>query len=130
MADVPQVTVTAVAVFCIKWKVDAVCFTVSQLVFTGLHGPYIGHSPRSDYFDIRSKGFDAELETDLVISFTGSAVADGNSTFFSCDLNEFFCDNRTCHGSTEQVFILINSACFYARHDEVFTELVDNVFDI
>ena len=106
------------------------CFTEFDLIFTRLHCPYICHTPWSNDLDVRSESLDAKLETDLVISFTGSAVADGNRTFFSCDLKEFFSDNPTCHGGTEQVFILINSACLYARHDEVFTALVDNDFDI
>ena len=48
MADMPQITVTAVAVFCIKWKINTVSFAVFDLIFTGLHGPYICHTPWSN----------------------------------------------------------------------------------
>ena len=72
----PQVSVTAVAVACIERKIDAVFVTVFNLIFPGLHGPYVGHSPRSDDLQIRSKGFDAKLETDLVVAFSGCAVAE------------------------------------------------------
>ena len=86
MADVPEVTVTAVAVVSGKRQVNSVCLAVCNLCFTGIHFPFIT-SPGSDDLDIRSKCLDAKLKTDLVISFSGSTVADGNSTFFSCNFN-------------------------------------------
>ena len=44
------------------------------------------------------------------------------------DLNEFLCDNRTCHGSTKQIFVLIYGTCLYTRYNVVITELVCNIF--
>ena len=88
MADVPQVAVTAVAVAAVERKINAVLLAVFDLIFTGLHGPYISHTPWSDDLEIRSQSLDAQLKTDLVVSFTGSAVADGSSAFFSCNLNQ------------------------------------------
>ena len=130
MADVPQVSVTAVAVAGVERKIDAVFVTVFNLIFPGLHGPYVGHSPRSDDLQIRSKGFDAKLETDLVIAFSGCAVADGGSAFFSCNLYQFLCDCRACHRGAEQIFVLIDSACLYTRHNIFVAEFVDNIFNI
>ena len=57
------------------------------LVFTGFHLPEICHSPRSNDLDVWSKCCDTKLETNLVISFTSSTVADCYSTFFSCNFN-------------------------------------------
>ena len=85
MADVPQVTVTAVAGICGERKIDAMCLAVCDLIFTGLHVPFV-ISPGSDDLYIRSKCLDRKLETDLVVSFSGSAVADRNCAFFSGDL--------------------------------------------
>ena len=130
MADVPEVSVTAVAVACIERKSDAVSFTELDLIFTGLHGPQICHTPWSDDLDVRSKSFDTKLETDLVISFTCSTVADCNSAFFTCDLNQFLGDNRTCHGSSEKIGMLIYSTSLYAWHDEIIAELVNDIFNI
>ena len=130
MADVPQVTVTAVAVFCIEWQIDAVLFYEFQLVFTGLHSPYISHTPWSDNFQIRSQCFDTQFKTDLVISFTGSTVADRGSTFFSGDFHQTFGDSRTSHGSTQQIFVFVYGTCLYTRHDIFITELVYDIFDI
>ena len=130
MADVPQVTVTAVAVLCVKWKINSMSFTVINLVFTGLHCPYICHTPWSDDLDVRSKSFDTKLETDLVISFSCCTMADSNSAFFTCNLNQFLSDCRTSHGSSEKVFVLVNSSGFYTRNNEVITEFIDDIFNI
>ena len=130
MADVPQVTVTAVAVLCVKWKINSMSFTIIDLVFTGLHCPYICHTPWSDDLDVRSKSFDTKLETDLVISFSCCTMADSNSAFFTCNLNQFFSDCRTGHGSSEKVFVLVCRICLYARSDIIVAEFINNVFDI
>ena len=130
MADVPQVTVTAVAVFCIKWKIDSVSLAECNLIFTGLHGPDICHTPWCDDLDIRCKGFDSKLETDLVISLTGSAVADGNSVLFSGNFNQFLCNSRTCHGCTQEIFVFVYSTSLYAWYDEIVAELIYDIFDI
>ena len=96
----PDVAVTAVAVAVVKWKVNAMLLAVFDLILTGLHGPYVSHTPWSDDLDVRSQCLDRQLKTDLVISLTGSTVADGNSAFFTCDINQSLCDCRTSHGST------------------------------
>ena len=100
VADVPDVTVTAVAGVCREGKVDSVCLTVLNFGFTGVKCPLV-ISPCCNDLQIGSKSLDAELETDLVISLTGCTVADGNSAFLTCDLNQLLCDQRSCHGSTE-----------------------------
>ena len=41
MADVPQVTVTAVAAVCGEGKVNAVRLAVFDFGFTGIHGPLL-----------------------------------------------------------------------------------------
>ena len=67
-----------------QFRVLSVC----DLCLTGIHLPLV-ITPRSNDFDIRSKCFDTKLETDLVISFSCSTVADCNSVFFSGDLYQF-----------------------------------------
>ena len=46
--------VQAGAVACVKWKVDSVCFTEFDLIFTRLHCPYICHTPWSNDLDVWS----------------------------------------------------------------------------
>ena len=127
MADVPDIAVTAVAVIFLERKLDVVFCTVFQLIFTGFDIP---DSPRSDDLHIRSEGFDTELETNLVVSFTGSTVTDRNSAFFFCNINEDLCDQRAGHCSTEKVFVLVCRICLYARSDIIVAEFINNVFDI
>ena len=96
----PDVAVTAVAVAVVKWKINTMLLAVFDLILTGLHGPYVSHTPWSDDLDVWGKSFNRQLKTDLVISLTGSTVADGNSAFFTCDVNQSFGNSRTSHGST------------------------------
>ena len=85
MADVPDVTVTAVRRICRERKVDAMSLAVFNLRFTGIHFPLV-ISPGSDDLDIRSQSFDTQLETDLVITLTCSTMTDCHSAFFSGNL--------------------------------------------
>ena len=130
MADVPEVAVAAVAVAVVERKYDAMLLTEFDLILTGLHFPYISHTPRSDDLQIRGESLDAELKTDLVISFTGRAVADRGSTFLAGDLYETLCNGRTGHRGAEQIAVLIDSACLYARHNEIIAELILDVFNV
>ena len=89
VADVPEVSVTAVAVLGVKGKIDAVFAAVFDLILTGLHGPEIGHTPGSDDLDIRSQSTDAQLKTNLVVPFSCCAVADSYRAFLAGDLHQF-----------------------------------------
>ena len=100
VADVPQVAVTAVTVVSRERQVDAVSLAVLDLVFTGLHGPNVGHSPGSDDLQIGSQSLDTQLETDLVVTLTGSAVADGGSAFLAGYFYQSLGDGGTSHRST------------------------------
>ena len=58
MADMPDIAVAAVAVAVVKGKINAVLLAVFDLILTGLHFPYIGHTPGSNDLDIRSQSLD------------------------------------------------------------------------
>ena len=130
VADVPEVPVAAVAVFCVERQVNTMLFAVFDFIFTGLHGPQISHSPRSDDLKVRSQGGNTKLKTDLVVSFSGCAVTDCYCVFFPCDLNELFRNSRTSHCCAEQIFVLIDSTGLYARHNVVFAELIHDIFNV
>ena len=129
MADVPDVSVTAVAGVRGERKVDAVCLAVSDFTFTGIKLPLIA-SPCCDDFDVGSEGFDAKLKTNLVVTLTGCTVADCNRVFFSCNFNQLFCNHRSCHRGTEQVFVFINSMRLYTGNYVFVTEFIDYVFNV
>ena len=130
MGDVPEVAVTAVALAHGERKIDAVLLAVLDLILTGLHGPDICHSPGSDDLQVRSQSLDAELEADLVISFSCRAVADRCRALLAGNLDELLCDQRAGHRGAEQVFVLIDSARVDAGHDVVVSEFIDDVFNI
>ena len=130
MADVPQIPVTAVAVRCVEGKIDAMCVDIGDLVFTGLHFPYVRHSPGSNDPDVGSKGLDAQLKTDLIVALSGSTVADGGCVFLAGDLNETLGNGWTRHGCAKEIFVLVDRSGLYAGHDVFITEFVDDVFNI
>ena len=130
VADVPQVAVAAVAVLRIKGKINAVLLAVLDLILAGLHGPDICHTPRSDNLQIRSESFDTQFKTDLVISLSCGAVADRCGAFLAGDLYQPLRDDRTGHGCSEKVFVLVYSARLHAGHDVFVTEFVDDIFNI
>ena len=99
VADVPDITVTAVGRIGGERKMNAMSLAVFDLGFPGVHVPFVA-SPGSDDLDIGSQSLDAQLETDLVVTFTGCTVADGYSAFFSGNLYQFLGDQGSCHGST------------------------------
>ena len=105
-------------------------FTESDLIVAGLHGPYIGHTPGGDDFDVRRKGADAELEADLVIAFACGSMADGDRVFLAGDFYQTAGNSRPCHGGSEQIFVLINCSGLYTRHDKFVTEFVHDIFNI
>ena len=113
---------------CVERKVNSVLLAVRNLLFTGIHGPNVRHSPWSDDLKIRGKSLDAKLETNLVISFSCSPMTDGAGAFFSCDLNQFLGDRGTRHGSTQEILVLVYSVCLYARNNIVVAEIIDNIF--
>ena len=105
------------------------CLAVFNLGFTGIHCPLV-ISPGCNNLDIRSEGFNTQLKTNLVVTLSGSAVADSGSTFFSCNFNQLLCNQRSCHGSTEQILVLIDSVCLNTGNDVVVTELVNDIFNV
>ena len=96
------------------------CLAVFNLIFTGLHGPYISHTPRSDDLDIWSQSLDAKLETDLVITFTSSTVADSNGVllFLQSQPGVLAIAGRAME-VPKKILVLIDSACFYTWHNVV-----------
>ena len=129
MADVPDVPVAAVGGISGEGQMDTMCLAVFDFGFTGVHRPLVV-SPCSNNFNIGSKSLDAQLKTDLVVSFSGRAMADSGCALLAGDLNQLLCNQRSCHGSAEQILVFIDSVCLYAGNDVIVTEFVDDVFDV
>ncbi len=99
-------------------------------VVAGLHLPDICHTPGGDDLQVGCERVDGELETDLVVSFACSAVADRGSPFLAGDLDKLLGDGRPCHGGAQKVLVFVDGSGLHAGHDEIITELIDDVLDI
>lgn len=62
------------------------CCCKVDSVFAGTDVPF---TPRHDNCQLRSKSFNAEFKTNLVVAFAGSAVSNSVSAFFQCNFNQF-----------------------------------------
>ena len=89
VTDVPYIAVAAVRSVGGEGKIDAVSAAVIDFFLARGHRPFIV-SPGRDYLQIGSERFDAEFETDLIVAFARSAVADCRSAFLARYLHEFF----------------------------------------
>src|SRR5579885_1267451 len=79
IADVHQIGVHRIRLFDCDWNGDAMLLGVyNQFDAPG----EIPLPPGSDNLQMRSQGFDGELEPDLIVSFAGSTMRDGITTFF------------------------------------------------
>ena len=88
------------------------CCCKVDSIFAGTDVPF---TPGHNNSQLRSKSFNAEFKTNLVVAFTGSAVSNSVSAFFQCNLNQFFGNHRTRKRSAEQIFLFINGTCFNNR---------------
>ena len=129
MGQMPEVTVTAVAVAVREWKIDSVLFAVFFFIFAGLKLP-VRITPGCDHADIGCKSLKCKLETDLVVSFAGCTVADGSCAFFSCNLNKTLGDSRTSHGCSKEIFVLVYCMSLNTRYYVIVTEIICYIFYI
>ena len=120
MADVPQVAVTAVAVN--LRRTEDQCRVLCS-IRSHLHGTAcssVCHS-RQGAMIFRS-GASALMPSSKRIWSFPLPVAPWQmaaAPSFRAISTSFFAMQRTCHGSTEQVFVLVYSVCLYARNDVV-----------
>ncbi|BBG29740.1 sugar kinases, ribokinase family [Zymobacter palmae] len=130
IGDVQQVGIHRVRGFFLVLSVvywDVVLFTVGHQFFTGVEIPF---TPRRDDLDTRFERISAQLETHLVVTFTGSTVCDGIGTGFIGDFNQSSSDERTCDGSTQQVLTFIDGVGTEHREYIVTHEGFAQIFNV
>ena len=125
--QVPYVLVLRVVGFSCNLQRNVSCLRILDLFFSGLNVP---NSPRSDDGHVRSKCTDCQLETNLVVALTGAAVANCVSALCLCNLNQTLTDEWTGEGSTQQIVVLVNSACLYSWPNILFYEFFLNILNI
>ena len=130
MRDMHEVPVTAVGIILGEGERDALRLDVVVLILTGLEGPDIRHTPRSDDIEIRGQCLDGQLETNLIISLTGCTMADRLRALLPCDLDQLLRDRRTRHRGTEQVLVLVGCIGLETRKHIVVAEVVRDILDV
>ena len=101
--------------------------TVSHQLFTGVQIPL---TPWRDHFNAWLQCVGTQLETYLVITFTGRTVSNRVSTCFVRDLDQTLRNQRTCNRSTQQVFTFIDGVSAEHRENEVAGKLFTQVVDV
>ena len=129
MAQVPQVSVTAVGVVMACFKGDTMVSQILYFILTGLHLPCI-QSPGSDNLHFGCQRLDGQLKTHLIVALACCAVADCSCAFLFRNFNQSFCNDGACHGCTNQIFAFINSVCLYAGVNRICDEFFCQIFDI
>ena len=129
MGQMPHVAVHGVVMVMGYRNGNVVSSSVVDFLVTRTQLPF---TPRSNNSQIRVQSFYRQLETNLVITLAGSTVSDSVSAFSFSDFNKFFSDQRTSEGSTQQVFLFINSASLnsgpYIILNEFFLQIQDIAF--
>ena len=77
-----------------------------------------------------ASAFDPQFKTDLVITLSGSAVADSGSTFLAGDFHQLLGNKGPCHGGSQKIFVFIYGCGLYTGHYIFITEFIDNIQDI
>ena len=101
-------------------------FGIINFLITALDIPF---SPGSNDFQVRIKVHDAKLKPDLIISFSGTAMADSIGMLLMCDLHNALCKQRTCKAGTKKVSFIIGTG-LHGRNNIIIDEFFCQILDI
>ena len=123
----PEVHILGIVGLSVYLQGDIVSFCIVNFLVTALDIP---DTPRSDNLHFGCKMLYCQLKTNLVVTLTGTTVADCVSPFLLCNFNYSLCNNGTCKRSTQKVFILVNRTCLHCRINIVFNKLFSQIFNV
>ena len=107
---------------------DSVLFAVGKEILSSLEGlDEFGITPWGDAFDGRRQGLGAHLESDLVISLSGSTVGNVLGVVLGGDANHFLGNARTGDGGTEEVSSLVDSVGLDAVKNVIGDEFLSQI---
>ena len=98
-------------------------------LFVAGHAPLASWRDDTEGFAVCGEGFDAGVEADLVVSFAGTSVCDGDGSDLPCGFNEFLGHQGAAKCGGECVNGFVHGAGFEAGDDEVAGELVFDIPD-
>ena len=87
-------------------------------------------APCGNDLDIGFHCISGKLETDLVVSFSGRAVADCVRAFLACNFDQLLADQRARNGGSEQISAFVNRVRLHRRENEIFCELLADIINI
>ena len=108
---------------------DAALFEIVDHVGTALEGEVFRHAPRGDDFDVGFDGVSGQFETNLIVAFSGRAVADGLCALFENDIHHALGDQRAGNRGAEQIGTFVDGVGLHDREDIVLGELLFDVVD-
>src|SRR5262249_12281215 len=126
VAEVPDVAVAAVDVLLALLDWHVVLFGVCDGVFARVDVPF---APRRDDLNVWRDRFVGELEADLIVALGGAAVGETVGAEFESDFRLALCDDRTRHGSAEEVGVFVDGASAQGRPNKVADKFFAEFFD-
>src|SRR2546427_83894 len=95
MTDVPEIAIAAVNLLPACGDLNAVLLCVVQTIFARLQIPL---PPRCNHFEFRRQRLICQLESNLVVAFSGAAMRERRRAFAEREFN-FFRHGRSSHES-------------------------------
>ena len=129
VGDVQQVGVGGVRRFVARAARDgnAVFLRIDHEALARVQVPF---PPRRDHADVRVEGVGAELESDLVVAFSGGPVSDRVGAALRRDLHQTLGDEGPGDGSAEQILALVDRVGPEHGKHEVAGELLPQILDV
>src|SRR5688500_18469674 len=122
----PDVAVARIDLFARRSNGDMMFLGVGDRVFAT---PDVPFTPWRNYREIRGECGVGKLEANLIVPLAGASVGEGSGTHAARDLDLATRNERPSHRSTEKIFAAVNGSGAERRPDEVFDELLTEVFD-
>ena len=126
MADVPEIAIAAVNLLPACGDLNAVLLCVVQTIFARLQIPL---PPRCNHFEFRRQRLICQLESNLVVAFSGAAMRERRRAFAERDFNLMFRNDGTRQRSPQQIFVLVDSASFECRKNVSCKEFLTQIFN-
>ena len=126
MTDVPEIAIAAVNLLPACRNGNAVLLCVVETVFARLQIPF---PPRRNDLEFRRQSLICQLESNLVVAFSGAAVCQRRRAFAQRNLDLMFRDDRARQRSSQEVFVLVDCASFECRKNVSCKEFLTQIFN-
>src|SRR5205814_3030066 len=122
----PEIAIAAVNLLPACRNGNAVLLCVVETVFARLQIPF---PPRRNDLEFRRQSLICQLESNLVVAFSGAAVCQRRRAFAQRNLDLMFRDDRARQRSSQEVFVLVDCASFECRKNVSCKEFLTQIFN-